>query len=51
MGGGGTVLSQTMYSVNGFRKSTPTQNRQLFVLISNSEHDVDDFVGDLTFSN
>ena len=33
----------------GFRKSTPPQNRQLMILIS--EQRVDDFVGKLTFIN
>ena len=31
------VLSHTMYYLNGFRKSTPPQKRQLIVLIGNSE--------------
>ena len=38
-----------MYQSNGFRKSIPTQKRQLIALISDSKEQVDDFVGDLTF--
>ena len=38
-----------MYRLNGFRKSTPPQNRQLIVLIGKNEQRVDDFVGELTF--
>ena len=30
------VLSDTTYSLIGFRKSTPPQNRQPYILISNS---------------
>ena len=37
------------YSLISLRKSTPPQNRQLNILISNSEQCVDDFVGGLTF--
>ena len=33
----------------GFRNTTPPQNRQLIVLISNSKQYVDDMVGGLTF--
>ena len=40
-----------MYQFNGFRKSTPPQNRQLNVLTSRSKHEVDDVVGELTFEN
>ena len=36
---------------NGFRKSTPPQNRQLNISISNSKNRVDNSVGELTFSN
>ena len=32
----GAVLFHTMHLLNGFRKSTPPQNRQLIVLIENS---------------
>ena len=32
------VLISHMYQLNGFGKSTPTQNRQLHALIRNSEH-------------
>ena len=31
------ILSHTMYLLDGFRKSTPPQNRQLIVLISNRD--------------
>jgi len=31
------VLSDTMYSLISFRKSTPPHNRQLDILISNSK--------------
>ena len=37
-------LSDTMYLLIDFRKSTPPQNRQLDISISNSEQQVDDFV-------
>ena len=40
-------LSHTLYQLNGFRKSTPSQNHQLVVLISNSKQYVDDFVEEL----
>ena len=43
------LLSHSMYLLNCFRKSTPPQNRQLFVSISNSKRSLDDFVGELTF--
>ena len=42
-------LSDTMYLSISFRKSTPPQNRQLHILIRNSVHYVDDFVGELAF--
>ena len=45
------VLSDTTYSLISLRKSTPTQNRQLKILISNSKQLFDDFVGELTFQN
>ena len=35
--------------LNGLRKSTPPQNRQLSILISNSEEKVDNLVWKLTF--
>ena len=38
-----------MYLLDGFRKSTPPQTRQLLVFTSNCENQVDDFVGGLTF--
>ena len=54
--GGGEVavptvagLSDTMYLLISFRKSTSPQNRQLNILISTSKQLVDDFVGELTF--
>ena len=37
--------SLTMHYSNGFRKSSPPQNRQLIVLISNSKQLVDDVTG------
>ena len=43
------ILSDTMYSSISSRESTPPQNHQLNILISNSEKQVDDFVGELTF--
>ena len=38
--------SHIMYELNGFRKSTPPQNRQLIVLTSDSKQWVNDFAGD-----
>jgi len=38
-----------MYLLISFRKSTPPQNRQLNILVSDSKQKVDDFVGELTF--
>jgi len=38
-----------MYLFIGFRESTPPQDRQLNILISNSKREVDDLVGDLAF--
>ena len=43
------VSSHTINRLNSFRKSTPPQNRQLIVLISNSKLSVFDFVGKSTF--
>ena len=43
------LLSHTMYSLISFRKSTPPQNRQFNLSISNSKQQVDDLVGGLTF--
>ena len=43
------LLSDTMCLLISIRKSTPQQNRQLDILISNSEQQVDHFVGELTF--
>jgi hypothetical protein len=34
---GAQVLTHTMFSLNGVRKSTPPQNSQLIVLISNRQ--------------
>ena len=45
------TLSDTMYLLISFRKSTPPQNRQLNILIGNSKRSVDEFVGELTFKN
>jgi len=44
-------LFDTMYLSISFRKSRPPQNRRLNVLMSNSQQQVDDFVGELTFLN
>ena len=44
-------LSDLMCLLVSFRKSTPTQDRQLYVLISNSKQLVDGLVGVLTFQN
>ena len=43
-----TNLSHIMYQLDGFRKSSPPQNRQLVVLISKNKQQVDDLVGELT---
>ena len=43
------LSSDTMYLLISFRKSNPPQNRRFNILISNSKHEVDDFVGALTF--
>ena len=40
-----------LYSLDGFRKSTPPQNRQLFVYHYELEQQVDIFGGELTFQN
>ena len=40
-----------MYSLNGYSKSTPPQNRRITVSISDSQQQVDDFVAELTFQN
>ena len=42
------ILSDTLHVLISFRKSTPTQNRQLDILISDGKHQVDEFVGELT---
>ena len=44
-------FSHKMYYLNSFRESTSPHNRQFVILISKSEQQVDDFVGDLTFQN
>ena len=40
-------LCPTIYQLHCFRKSTPLQNRQPTVLISNSKQYVDNFAGEL----
>ena len=47
--GARAALSHTMHQLNGFRKSTPPQNRQRNVLIGKSKQQVVDSVGGLTF--
>ena len=47
----GLIVSHTMYQSNGFRESTPPQNRQLNVLISDSKRLGDDFEGGGTFQD
>ena len=44
-------FSCIMYLLISFRKSAPLQHRQLDIFISNSERQVDDFVGELTFQD
>ena len=39
-----------MYSLISFRKSTPPQESQLNILISDSKQEADDYVGELTFA-
>jgi hypothetical protein len=43
--------SDTTYLSIGFRKSTPSQNIDLNILIRNSQQSVENNVGELTFSN
>ena len=43
--------SGTTYFLSSFRKSTAPQSRQLNILIIYSEQQVDDFGGELNFSN
>ena len=43
------LLSDTMCSLVNFEKSTLIQNRQLYILISDSQQLVDGCVGALTF--
>jgi hypothetical protein len=40
-----------MYSAISFRKSNPTKNRQPIVYYYQLKHEVDGFVGQLTFQN
>ena len=47
---GASVLSKNMLLLVS-RESTPPQNRQLNILITNSEHQVDGLGGRVTFSN
>ena len=42
------TLSDTTYSLSGSRKSSPSQNRHLDILISNSKQQVHNFVEKLT---
>ena len=42
-------LSERMYSLISFRKSTPPQNRHLNILTTNSKQWVDEFMAELTF--
>jgi len=42
------ILSHIMYLSISFRKSTPPPNRRLNILISNSEHSVENRVWELT---
>ena len=49
--GGARTLSHTMYSLNGFRKSTALESHQLVVSTSNGQQEVDDLAGDLNFYN
>ena len=44
----GATLSHRMYFFIGFRKSTPPQNRQHIILISDDKEQVYDFVRELT---
>ena len=45
------MLSHTMYQSNGSRKSTPPENRQLIVLMSDGTLKLTIFVGGSTFQN
>ena len=45
------ILSDTMYLLMRLSKSTPPQNRQLNLLISDSQPKVEDFAGELKFLN
>ena len=44
-------LSDTMYSVISFKKSSPPQNRRLNILICNSKQQVHYFVREFTKTN
>ena len=46
-----TLSSNTMFLSISSRESNPPQNRQLNISISNSEHQIDDFLGELSFCN
>ena len=48
--GKSATLTDKIYSLISFRKSTPPQNSQLDVLISNSKQHVDGLVVELTFN-
>ena len=43
------TLSHRMYLLISLRKSTPPQNRQLIVENSSLKHEVDSFMGELTY--
>ena len=45
------LSSDTMYWLISFRESTPPQNRQVNIVVSNNKQQVDDFVGGLTFQD
>ena len=49
--GGVQGLFDTMYLSISFRKSTPPKHRQLNIFIINSNQQVQNFVGELTFLN
>jgi len=44
-------VSHTVNYVKGFGQSTPPQNRQLFILISDGKQKFDHFVRELKFQN
>ena len=47
---GDETSSLTTYQSNGFKESTPPQNHQVTVIISNKKK-IDGFAGELTLSN